>query len=72
MDIGYSTFLITQLAIRGGIIRPDIPYDTMWKEGGSLLERFKQSEFNVYTKSEYECMEEFLEYIFPEEILKKV
>ena len=57
---GYSQFLIIQLAIAANIISEDEPYDLMWNKGGELLSQFEDSQFNIDTESEYDCIFKFI------------
>jgi len=58
---GYSIYLMISLAKNNGIIDENLEYDTAWAKGGLLLMDFEASKFNVDTKSEYDCIVEFLE-----------
>lgn len=61
---GYSIFLMIELARLARVIRDGLEYDTVWEQGESLYEDFKESEFNKDTEPEYECMEKFLEKVW--------
>jgi len=56
----YSQYLILSLAQAQDVIDPHEAYDIAWGLGGELLVEFESSEFNIDTKSEYDCMWEFL------------
>lgn len=56
----YSQYLILQLAQAQKVVDPNESYDIAWGMGGELLVEFESSEFNVDTKSEYDCMWDFL------------
>ena len=58
---GYSIYLMVSLAKINGIIPEHLEYDTAWAKGGLLLMDFEKSKFNVDDKSEYDCINEFLE-----------
>ncbi len=62
---GYSIYLMVSLAKNNGIMDENLEYDTAWAKGGLLLMDFEASKFNVDTKSEYDCIVEFLEDLNP-------
>jgi len=62
---GYSIYLMVSLAKSNGIMNENLEYDTAWAKGGILLMDFEASKFNVDTKSEYDCIVEFLEDLNP-------
>jgi len=57
----YTIFVTIQLAICNGIIDKEAPYDQQWDEGTKLYETFEGSQYNVDDRSEYDCIEEFLQ-----------
>jgi len=56
----YSQYLILQLAQAQNVVDPNEDYDTAWGMGGELLAEFEGSAFDVDTRSEYDCMWDFL------------
>lgn len=62
---GYSIYLMVSLAKINGIMDKELEYDTAWAKGGLLLMDFEASKFNVDTKSEYDCIVEFLNDLNP-------
>jgi len=57
---GYSIYLMVSLAQATNVMEKELEYDTAWADAQVLLEEFEASEFNVDTKSEYDCIVEFL------------
>ena len=57
---GYQIFLMIELARLYNIIDVNLEYDLMYGKGGELYSEFEKSTFNVDTKSEYDCIVEFL------------
>lgn len=57
---GYSQFMIIEIAQNFDVIEKDLEYDLMWVKGAGLLKQFEESEFNVDTKSEHDCMIDFM------------
>ncbi len=57
---GYNIYLMIELAKCHGLIVHELEYDTAWAEGQTLYSKFKKSEFDVDTESEYDCIEKFL------------
>jgi hypothetical protein len=57
---GYSIYLMVSLAQAKNVMEKELEYDTAWADAQVLLKEFETSEFNVDTKSEYDCMVEFL------------
>jgi len=57
---GYSIYLMIELAKCHGLIVHEQEYDTTWNEGCKLYNEFEESEFDVDTESEYDCIEKFL------------
>jgi hypothetical protein len=60
MDKSYSIFLISQLAVAFDVIDKHEDYDVMWAEAQTLLTSFEASKFNTDSKSEIDCMNDFL------------
>lgn len=58
--MGYEIYLMIELAKCHGLIVHEQEYDTTWEEGVTLYSEFTKSEFNVDEKSEYDCIEDFL------------
>lgn len=57
---GYSQFMIIEVAKIYDVIDEYLEYDEMWAKGAELLNEFEESEFNVDTKSEHDCMVDFM------------
>ena len=57
----YSIYLMVSLAQAYNVMEKELEYDTAWADAQVLLEEFEASEFNVDSKSEYDCIVEFLE-----------
>jgi hypothetical protein len=62
---GYSIYLMVSLAKSNGVMPEYLEYDSAWAKGGLLLMDFESSKFNVDSKSEYDCINEFLEDLNP-------
>ena len=56
----YSIFLMAQLAVGHGEIDKDLEYDLMWAEAQILLDRFESSKYNTESKSEIDCITDYL------------
>ena len=57
----YSQFITYQLAAAIGVIDKELEYDLAWSEAGVLYEEFENGIFDLDTKSEYDCIHDFLE-----------
>lgn len=56
----YSQFMIIEIAKGFDVIDEHLEYDEMWVKGAGLLKQFEESKFNVDTKSEHDCMIDFM------------
>lgn len=57
---GYEIYLMIELAKCHRFITHELEYDIAWESGKQLYAEFTKSEFNVDSKSEYDCIEDFL------------
>jgi hypothetical protein len=57
---GYNQFMIIEIAQNFDVIDEHLEYDEMWVKGAGLLKQFEESKFNVDTKSEHDCMIDFM------------
>ena len=57
----YSIFLMVELARCYNIIPKDLEYDTTWEIAQGLYSDFQTSKFDIDTKGEYECIEDYLQ-----------
>jgi hypothetical protein len=55
----YSEYLFGQL-MQAYISCGNIPYDRLFEETQALHKRFEDSDENIETKNEYECIEEYI------------
>jgi len=56
----YPVFITVRLAEILDIINKDTPYDIQWSEAITLYNEFLKSKFNDDMRSEYDCIEKFL------------
>lgn len=61
MKDNYSFFLFSQLVLLKGFVNTTTEYDVMYDSLYHLYEEFLESPYNVDTKSEYNCIVEFIE-----------
>jgi hypothetical protein len=59
-DDSYYVFLMAQLAIVTGVCYKKEAYDILWEQALELYSLFSESEFNVSSSSEYDCIVHFL------------
>jgi len=59
--MNYSSYLFNSLLSCHNKSFDRLPYDLQYHAHTDLHKEFECSEFNVDTKSEYDCMNEFLE-----------
>lgn len=57
---GYNIFVLIELAKSLGIFSNETEYDVIWEQGSKLYDEFKLSSFDNDSKSEYDCMTDFL------------
>lgn len=58
--MNYSSFLFNCLLREHNVSFNELPYDRMYEEHNELREEFLKSEFNTDDKSEYDCINKFL------------
>ena len=57
---GYNIFVLIELAKSLGMFSNEIEYDVIWEQGSKLYDEFKLSSFDNGSKSEYDCINDFL------------
>lgn len=57
----YQIYLMIELAKLANVLPIDLEYDLMWGKGGELYSEFQSSEYDNDSKSEYDCIVEFLD-----------
>lgn len=58
---GYNIFLVVELGKLRGVINSNLEYDLLWEEATKLYEEFEKSTFNDENRSEYDCIDAFLD-----------
>lgn len=58
-DDPYYLFITLELGRSFGILNADTEYDNLWADALILREEFIHSEYNVESKSEYDCISDF-------------
>jgi hypothetical protein len=56
----YGVFLIAELGRLKGIFNPNLEYDLLWETSEAMYKDFVGSSFDTETKSEYDCISDYL------------
>ena len=57
----YGVFLIAELGRVKGVLDKNTEYDILWDTAIEMYNYFENSIFNVDTKSEYDCIIDYLD-----------
>ena len=63
--MNYSMYLFSNLIKFHNKEFEESCYDEQWEDLPTLYEEYEKSKFNIDTKGEYECMEDFLNEKYP-------
>ena len=63
----YGIFLMVELLRLNGVISKDLEYDLTWERAVGEFESYDDSEFNVDTAGEFECIQAYIEDTYPKE-----
>jgi hypothetical protein len=56
----YGVFLIAELGRLKGVLSKTLEYDLLWEQAESIYKDFVGSSFDTETKSEYDCISDYL------------
>jgi hypothetical protein len=62
MIMDYNLYLFSNLVKLYDIDFEELPYDEQYNRLPSMYDDFHDSKFNVYSKSEYDCIIDYLNY----------
>ena len=63
--MNYSMYLFSNLIKFHNKEFEESCYDEQWEDLPTLYEEYEKSKFNIDTKGEYECMEDYLNEKYP-------
>ena len=61
----YGVFCMADRLVYQGISNLDDGLDVVWEEAVGVYNKFLKSEYNVDTKSELDCIDEYLNNVLP-------